>query len=148
MTDPIEEADHVAGPTDGHGRRAQGVLQDKVPTDDPGEDLAQGRIGVGVSASRDRDERGELGIAQTGEGAGQAGQHERERDRRTGVLGRGMAGDDEDAGSYDGPHAEEDQMPGTEDAPESGAFGRRFPGQLLEALGGEQDAFHEAEHIT
>ena len=36
----LEEAHHVRAPPGGDGGRAESVLQDEVPADDPGEDLA------------------------------------------------------------------------------------------------------------
>ena len=43
------------------------VLEDEVPADDPRDQLAQRRVGVGVGRSRDRNHRGEFGIAESGE---------------------------------------------------------------------------------
>ena len=41
-----------------------GVFQDQVPPDDPGEDFAQGRVRVGIGAAGDRNHGGQLGVAQ------------------------------------------------------------------------------------
>src|SRR5258705_10098398 len=65
----MQERDNIARPADGDGGGAHGVFEDEVPTDDPGEDLAQGRIGIGVGAAGDRQKRGEFGVAQADEGA-------------------------------------------------------------------------------
>ena len=59
----------VAAPT--------GVLEDQVPADDPGDQLAHRRVRVGVGAARDRDHRRHLGVAEAGEGAADAGDDER-----------------------------------------------------------------------
>ena len=68
-----EDADEVlevVRPAVGHRGRGHGVLEDQVPADDPGEQLAQGGVGVGVGGAGDRHHRGELGVAQRGEDAG------------------------------------------------------------------------------
>ena len=73
---------HVAAPADGDGHRADGVFENQVPADHPRHQLAERRVGVGVGAAGDRDHRGELGVAQRGKGARQAGGEVRHRDRR------------------------------------------------------------------
>ena len=100
----------VAAPADGDGHRADGVLEDQVPADHPGEDLAERGVGVGVGAARDRDHRGELRVAERGEAAGQAGEHVGEHDGRPGLVGRRGAGQDEDAGPDDRADPEQGQV--------------------------------------
>ena len=53
--------------------RADAVLKQQIPTDDPSEKFAQGCIGVGVSRARHRDHGGEFGVAKRGKSAGGAG---------------------------------------------------------------------------
>ena len=62
-----QQAHEVARPADRDGRRAERVLEDQVPADDPGDELARRRVGVGVGAARDRDHRRELGVAEARE---------------------------------------------------------------------------------
>ncbi len=76
--DAAEERVGVAGPRDGDGRVADGVLEEEVPADDPGDQLAQRRVGVRVGAARHGDHRGELGVAERREAADDRGQHERQ----------------------------------------------------------------------
>ena len=52
--DVAEEAQQVARPAHRHRGRAQGVLQDQVPADDPGDELAQRGVGIGVGRARRR----------------------------------------------------------------------------------------------
>ena len=47
-----EQRDEVARPADRDRRRAERVLEDQVPADDPGDELAQRRVGVGVGGAR------------------------------------------------------------------------------------------------
>ena len=51
MPKVVQQADDVARPADRDGGRAHGVFEDQVPADDPGDELAQRRIGVGVGAA-------------------------------------------------------------------------------------------------
>ena len=57
---------------------ADRVLEDQVPADDPGHELAEGRVGVRVGAAGDRDHGRELGVAEPGQRAHRAQQHEGE----------------------------------------------------------------------
>ena len=68
----VEEADNIARPADGDRGGAKCIFEDQVPADDPGDELAHGRIGIGVGTAGDRDGRGHLRVAETGKGAGDA----------------------------------------------------------------------------
>ena len=63
----IQELDEVVRPAGGNRARAHGVFERQVPADDPGENFAQRGVGVGVGAAGQRNQRGEFGVAQTGE---------------------------------------------------------------------------------
>ena len=52
-----EQLLQVARPATGHDRCAEGELEDEVPADDPGEDLADRGVGVGVGAAGGGDRR-------------------------------------------------------------------------------------------
>ena len=106
--------DEVAGPADRHGRRAERVLEDQVPADDPGDELAERRVSVGVGGACDRHARGELGIAERGEHARQARQDHGDDDCGTGVRCGRLPGQHEDAGADDGADAEHDELSGPE----------------------------------
>ena len=97
----VEELAEVAAPADGHGRDGDAVLEDQVPADDPGDELAHRRVGVRVRAARDRDRGGHLRVGEGGEGAGHAGEDEGQDDRRARAADR-LAEDDEDPGADDG----------------------------------------------
>lgn len=106
----MEEAGHVARPTDGDRRRAEEVFEDQVPADDPGEEFPARRIGVGVGAPGHGDHRGVFGIAEPGEERGEPGDDEGEDERRAGVLRRHVPRQDEDAGPDRRADAEADQL--------------------------------------
>ena len=80
--EPIEHVDQVRGESHAHRHVADGVLQDEVPADDPGDQFAHGGVGVGVGAAGDGDHRSQLGVTQPGEGADDGDQHQRKRQRR------------------------------------------------------------------
>src|SRR5438094_896965 len=62
-----EERDEVVRPAVRHGARGDRVLEDQVPADDPGEELAERGVGVGVGAARHRHHRRKLAVAERGE---------------------------------------------------------------------------------
>ena len=101
-----QEAHDVARPADRNGGRAERILENQIPADDPGNELAERGVGVGVGAAGDRHGGRHLGVAQPGEGAGDAAGDEGEHDRRPGVGGRGVAREHEDAGADDAADAE------------------------------------------
>ena len=100
-----EEAHRVARPANGHRRGTHGVFQQEVPTDDPGEDFADGGVGVAVGAAADRDHGGQFGVAQRHEPAGDPSQHERDHHRGPGIARGGRPGQHEDAGADHRAHA-------------------------------------------
>ena len=55
----------VARPAGGHCGRLQGVLQNQIPADHEGDELAERQIGIGVGRAGHRGHGGELGVAQT-----------------------------------------------------------------------------------
>ena len=117
----------VARPADRHPDVAHRVLDDQVPADDPGHQLAQRGIGVGVGRARDRHHGGELGVAERREAAGERGEQEREHDGGPGagperIADDGRAGGGEDAGADGGADAERGQVPLAERAPEAAAL--------------------------
>src|SRR5215472_4204446 len=112
----MKKLDDVTGPTHGDGGGADGVFEDEVPADDPGEEFAHGGVGVGVRAAGDRDHGGEFAVAHAGEGATDGGDDEREDDGGSGVIGGGDAGEREESRSDDGADSEGDEIASAEGA--------------------------------
>ncbi len=104
------KADDIAGPADRHRNGADRIFQDKVPSDDPGHDLAERGVGIGVGAAADRHGRRHFRIAQACEGAGHRAEQERQRYRRSGIRCRSMSRQHKDAGADHATHAKRDQM--------------------------------------
>ena len=104
-----QQADKIAGPANRNGGGAHGVFQNEIPADDPGEDLTDRGISIYIGASGCRYHRRQFGIAQTDEGAGNAGENKGQGDRGAGVAGGGFAGEDEDTGSDNAADAQPDK---------------------------------------
>ena len=52
VTQTAEQLDKIVGPTLGHRHVADRVFQDQIPADDPGDDFAERRVGIGVGRAR------------------------------------------------------------------------------------------------
>ncbi len=74
--EPIHEIDDVGGKADAYSHVADGVLEDEIPTDDPGDQFAHGGVGVGVRAAGNGNHRRQLRVAEPGEGADDRHQHD------------------------------------------------------------------------
>ena len=94
----------VAAPTAYSRTRSQPMIQ--------ADQLAHRRVGIGVGAAGDRNHRRELGVAEPGERAADAGDEERERHRRARAIGDRRRGADEETGADDGADAQRDERPG------------------------------------
>jgi hypothetical protein len=130
-----QQLDQVLGPALGHRRSAEGEFEHQVPADDPGDQLAQGGVGEGVGAAGHRHGAGQLGVAQPGEGAGDRGDHEGQRDGRTGLGGGGHPGEHEDTGADGDPDAEDGQVEGGQVAAELVPLHLGVADALLDRLG-------------
>ena len=102
----VEELDQVARPADRNGRGGEQVFEHQVPADEPRNAFAQGRVRVRIGAAGHGNHGGELGVAQSGEDAAEAGDDERQDDRGAGMLGGGQASQHEDAGADDAADAD------------------------------------------
>jgi hypothetical protein len=110
QAEQFQDLAEVAGPADGHGGGGDGIFEDQVPADDPGDQFADAGIGIAIGAAGAADGSRQLGIGQRGEGAGGAGQNEGQHDRRPGMLCRDHAGEHEDARADDAADAEHGQV--------------------------------------
>ena len=105
----VQQRLQVAAPADGHRRHRHAVLEDQVPADDPRDELAERRVAVGVGAARDRDRRGQLGVGEGREQAGDPREGEGDDDRRAGIADA-LADDHEDAGADDRADAQRGEV--------------------------------------
>ena len=87
----IQQAYRVAGPADRHRGDGKQVLEDQVPADEPRHAFTEGDIRIGIGAAGHRDHRGKFRVAKPRERTTDAGDDEREGQRRTGVLGGSYA---------------------------------------------------------
>jgi hypothetical protein len=106
----LQKADKVPSPSRSHGSRAERIFQDQVPANDPGKNLTQGGIAIGISRAGNGNQGSEFGIAQPGEHATGSGQNERQHDCRPGVLSGCRSGQNEDARADDGADTQRDQV--------------------------------------
>ena len=74
----------ISGKADADGYVADRVFQNQIPADDPGKDFAERGIAIRVGRTGDGDHRGQLGVTEPGEGAGDSHQDEADGDGRAG----------------------------------------------------------------
>src|SRR5258708_28981939 len=60
-----QQAEQIAAPSGSNGRGTESVFQHQVPTDDPGKDLCQRSIAIGVSTTRNTDGGGKFRVTQS-----------------------------------------------------------------------------------
>src|SRR6185437_15468930 len=116
--DLFHECREIAAPAYRDRRGSEQILQDQVPPDDPGDELAERCVTVGVGASGDRNHRRKFGVAEAGEETAYSGQDERVNDSRPGVLRCRGAGKDENSCANDGADAERCKVERTKRAPQ------------------------------
>ncbi len=116
-----EEFVEVLPPADGDRRDRDAVFEQQTPADEEGGALAEGGVGVGVRAARDRDGAAQLGEGEGGENAGGGRQDEGDQNGGAG-LGDGVGQADEDAGAHDGADAEAHELEEPHAALEAVAF--------------------------
>src|SRR5437870_2523722 len=105
----------VGCPRDRHRDVSHRVFEDQIPPDDPGYKLPQCGVAVGVRRTGDRDQAGELRIAETAETASHGGQENRDRNpgprRRETASSRGSRSQRREySGADDGADAERNQV--------------------------------------
>ena len=115
-----------------------GIFEDQIPADDPGDQFAHGGVGISVGAAGHRNHGGELRVTKTGKSAADAGDNKREHDRWTRAIGNGRGGAHEQTGADDSADAERDQVHRSERTLQAVfADFLRFCHQLVERLSRE-----------
>ena len=92
QAEPVQQVDDVRGKTHADTHVGAGVLQNQIPADDPGDELAESGVGVGVSRAGNRNHRRELGITKAGERADEGHQDHGDGDGGTGAGAAGERG--------------------------------------------------------
>lgn len=155
----------MGGKADADAHVGEGVFEDEIPADDPGDEFAEGGVGVGVGGAGDGDHGGQLGVAEAGESADDGDEDEREGERGacSGAAGHGGVGEDvmqqrgvddlgggellpghggaddgEDAGADDGTDAERDEGNGSEGFAEAVLGFLGLGDELIDGLSGEE----------
>jgi hypothetical protein len=134
----VHHVGEVRRPSDGDRAGAESELEDEVPADDPGRQLTEGGVREGVCRPRDRDRARELGVAQSREPTGDAGEDERQGDCRPCLDPGRLAGEHEDSGADDDADTEHGQIQRTQLLAQlvGGFFG--VTDRLLDRLGTPQ----------
>jgi len=165
QAEPIEQVDDVGGEADADAHVGAGVFENQIPADDPGDELAEGGVGVGVGRAGNGNHGGQLGIAKAGKRADEGHQDHGDRNGGAGagtagkrgvgndvvdegrigdggggklLAGDGGADDGEDARTDDGADAERSERPRAK-----GLFQRvrglgRVADELVNRLAGEE----------
>ena len=143
-----EQADHVARPADCDHRGRQPVFKQQQPAHDPGGELADRGVAVGVSGAGDGQGGRQFGVAQAGQRADDTGHQKGQQHRGAGVQRRSVAGTHEDACADDATDTKEYEIPGAERALELAGLG--FPLDLFDALADQhprkQTLFRSGRH--
>src|SRR6202007_175246 len=74
--EPIQKADNMRRESYAHGHVTNGVFENQVPANDPGDQFAHGGVGVGVGAAGNRNHGREFGVTQCGKTANNRDEHE------------------------------------------------------------------------
>src|SRR5215471_6597707 len=125
--------------------RGDGVLEDKIPSDDPRKELAERGVRICVRRPGHRRHRRELRVAERREHARKPRDDERQDQCRARFVVRGLSREDEDAGADDSADAERRQLHRAEDAPEA-LLAFHFLQQQLERFGLEKMTCHCANY--
>src|SRR5437764_5537843 len=110
QVEPAKHAIEVFAPGNGDGGCAYGIFEHQIPADDPGDELTHGGIGISVSAPRNRNHRSKFRVTETGKSATNASENKSEHDRRTGAIGDGSRGANEQARADDAANPEHDKV--------------------------------------
>ncbi len=110
QADALKQVGEIAAPAEGHVDVADAVLHQQGPADDPGEDLPEADVGIGVGAAAGRHPSSELRVAQGREAAGDGADHEEEHHARA-PAGTGLPHAAEAARPDHSGDAEEGEVP-------------------------------------
>ena len=86
-TQPRHKSREVIRPGYRHCNIPDGIFHDQVPADDPGDQLPEAGIGIGIGAAADGDPGSEPGITHGGEAAGHCRENKEKGNSRPPVGG-------------------------------------------------------------
>src|SRR5258708_14700704 len=75
----------MSGKSHAHRHVADSVFQNQIPADDPGDEFAHGRVGIGIGATCNRNHGSQFGVAESCERTHNCHQDERKRQPRPGA---------------------------------------------------------------
>ncbi len=94
--EPLKKRLDMRGKANADAHVGEGVFEDQVPADDPGDKFAESGVGVGVGGTGDGNHRSQFGVAEAGEDAddGDENQGEGECGPGAGAPGHGGVSDE------------------------------------------------------
>ena len=81
--EPVQQINNVGGKAHADAHVAEGVLQNQIPADDPGDEFAERDISVCVSRAGDGNHGRQFGVTEPGNDTNDGYQHQRKRQRRS-----------------------------------------------------------------
>src|SRR5689334_14157667 len=109
QTEELENLIEILAPGNRYGRRADGIFEHRIPTDDPRDQLAESGVGIGVRAPRNGDHGGKFGITKARERAADSGYDESQSDGRSRSLRDRSGCTHEQASANDGSNPERNE---------------------------------------
>src|SRR5581483_778003 len=95
----LHKTHKITGPSGGHSGSAEGILQNQVPANDPGENFSQRRVAIGIGRASDRDQRRKFSVAKSRKRASYSSQNEGQHNGWAGIIGSRLSGQDENSGT-------------------------------------------------
>ena len=110
QAEPVEHAISVLTPRDCHGCRANGVFEDQIPPDDPGNQFPHRRIRISVGASSHWNHGSEFRVTQAGKRATEPRHDKGKNDGWAGAIRDSRRGANKQAGPNDCADAKRHQV--------------------------------------
>jgi len=107
----MQETHHIAAPADSHRRSTEQIFQNKVPTDDPGDEFTHRGVTVGIGTPGKGNHGSKLGVAKTGKRTTQRRQDKGNDQSRASIISCSRAGQHEYSGTDHTAHAQQNQVP-------------------------------------
>ncbi len=82
----IQQLNKVIRPARRHGTGTHRIFQGQIPANNPGKNLAERGVGIGISAARQRNHGRKLRITKPRKGTAQARHHKRQHQRRPRIV--------------------------------------------------------------
>ena len=112
--EPAENAIGVFAPRCRNRGRGDSIFENKIPANDPRDEFAHGRVGIGVSTPGNGNHRCKFGVTKACEGAADPRHNKGKHHRRTRAVSDRRRRANKQAGANDPADSERDQVHPTE----------------------------------